>query len=221
MSRSQLKAVIFDMDGVLIDSEPTWQRAIFKVMNELGLNVCMEDMALTTGLRIDQVVEFWYQRSPWNNYNNQQTAQAIVEQVISDISASGQAMKGVNEALIACKNYGLKVGLATSSSSAIVDAVLNKLNIRDYFQAIASAENLQYGKPHPEVYLNCAKALNIDPINCLAIEDSFNGLIAARAANMQTIAIPEPQQASQTKWIIAHHQLDSLCQLAGHLANTN
>ncbi|WP_299810545.1 hexitol phosphatase HxpB [uncultured Shewanella sp.] len=219
MSTPELKAVIFDMDGILIDSEPVWQIAEFKVLSELGLNVSMEDMLQTTGLRIDQVVAFWYSRYPWENYDNQRTAQAIVAQVVSHISANGEPMIGVLSALEACRERGLKVGLATSSSSDIINAVLNKLQIATYFQAIESAEYLTYGKPHPEVYLNCAQALNIDPINCLAIEDSFNGLVSARAANMQTIAIPEAKQAKLDKWIIAHQQLDSLEALADFLSS--
>lgn len=219
MSKPQLKAVIFDMDGVLIDSEPVWQIAEHKVMTELGLNISVEDTVETTGLRIDQVVAFWYARFPWSNYDNQQTAQAIVDQVVSHILADGEAMLGVNAALKSCQELGLKIGLATSSSSDIINAVLNKLQIREYFQSIKSAEHLAYGKPHPEVYLNCAVALNIDPINCLAIEDSFNGLVAARAANMQTIAIPEPKFAHLPKWAIAHQQLDDLTFLPEVLAS--
>lgn len=218
MSKPELKAVIFDMDGVLIDSEPVWQIAEHKVLTDLGLNISIEDTVETTGLRIDQVVAFWYARFPWPNYDNAQTAQAIVDQVVSYIAVEGAPMVGVIAALKACQEHGLKIGLATSSSSDIINAVLNKLAIGSYFQAIQSAENLAYGKPHPEVYLNCAAALNIDPINCLAIEDSFNGLVAARAANMQTMAIPEPNLASSTKWVIAHHQLASLALLAGFLA---
>ncbi|MEZ9197565.1 hexitol phosphatase HxpB [Shewanella sp. 10N.286.54.B9] len=218
MSKPQLKAVIFDMDGVLIDSEPVWQIAEHKVMTELGLNISVEDTVETTGLRIDQVVAFWYARFPWPNYDNQQTAQAIVDQVVSHILADGKPMLGVITALKSCQDLGLKIGLATSSSSDIINAVLNKLQIREYFQAIKSAEHLAYGKPHPEVYLNCAVALNIDPINCLAIEDSFNGLVAARAANMQTIAIPEPKFSHLPKWAIAHQQLDDLTFLPEVLA---
>ncbi|MFT5789730.1 MAG: HAD superfamily hydrolase (TIGR01509 family) [Shewanella sp.] len=222
MSRPELKAVIFDMDGVLIDSEPVWQIAEHRVMTDLGLNISIEDTVETTGLRIDQVVAFWYARCPWSNYDNKQTAQAIVDQVVSHILVEGTPMQGAITALKTCQQHGLKIGLATSSSSDIIDAVLNKLEIGSYFQAIKSAEHLTYGKPHPEVYLNCADALNIDPINCLAIEDSFNGLVAARAANMQTIAIPEPKFADLTKWVIAHHQLTSLEQLPEFLArNTN
>ena len=206
------------MDGVLIDSEPVWQIAIFEVMTKLGLNVSMQDMALTTGLRIDQVVAFWYARFPWPDYRNQETAQAIVHHVVSHISNDGEAMRGVINALQSCQQHKLKIGLATSSSSDIIHAVLNRLQVRSYFEAINSAEHLAHGKPHPEVYLNCAQALNIDPINCLAIEDSFNGLVAARAANMQTIAIPEAQLAAQSKWVIAHQQLNSLEELPDFLA---
>ena len=79
--------------------------------------------------------------------------------------------------------------------------------------AVESAEALTYGKPHPEVYLNCAAALGVDPRYCLAIEDSFNGLIAARAANMQTVAIPAAEQRGEAKWVVAHHQADSLLDL--------
>ena len=219
MGKPELKAVIFDMDGVLIDSEPVWQIAEHKVMTELGLNISIEDTVETTGLRIDQVVTFWYARFPWPNYDNQKTAQAIVDQVVSHITADGEAMLGVISALKSCQDLGLKIGLATSSSSDIINAVLNRLEIREYFQSIESAEHLAYGKPHPEVYLNCANGLNIDPINCLAIEDSFNGLVAARAANMQTIAIPEAKFAGLPKWVIAHQQLDDLTFLPEVLAS--
>ncbi|QFU21035.1 hexitol phosphatase HxpB [Shewanella eurypsychrophilus] len=217
MTSPQLKAIIFDMDGILIDSEPSWQKAEFQTMKALGLQLSYEDTLQTTGLRIDQVVSFWYQRFPWDNYDNTATAKAIVDQVVSFIEADGAAMEGVLTALEFCQNQGYKIGLATSSSSAIIEAVLNKLSISKYFDAIQSAEHLAYGKPHPEVYLNCAADLGISPENCLAIEDSFNGLVAARAANMQTIAIPEKEQQDNPKWIIAHHQLADLTELPSFL----
>jgi HAD superfamily hydrolase (TIGR01509 family) len=204
---TQVKAVIFDMDGILIDSEPAWQIAEQTVLNGCGLNLSREEVEQTTGMRIDHVVSYWYQRFPWPNYDNAATATKIVNEVIAQINANGEPMLGVIESLDACKRLGLKIGLATSSSSRIIEAVLHKLTIGHYFDAIESAENLAYGKPHPEVYLNCATGLGIAPSQCIAIEDSFNGLIAARAASMQTVAIPAPHTATQTKWVIAHHQL--------------
>ena len=97
--------------------------------------------------------------------------------------------------------------------------MLNKLGLEHYFDSIQSAEHLAHGKPHPEVYLNCAHDLAISPSQCIAIEDSFNGLIAARAANMQTVAIPAFEQQQEPKWIIAHQQLTSLTDLADYLAD--
>ncbi len=219
MSSPQIKAVIFDMDGVLIDSEPSWQKAEFQTMNSLGIRISFEDTLQTTGLRIDQVVHYWYQRFSWPNYDNAATAKAIVDQVVCDILAEGIALNGVLAALDYCHQNGLKLGLATSSSTPIIDAVLNKLDITKRFDAIQSAEYLAFGKPHPEVYLNCAKLLDVEPEACVAIEDSFNGLIAARAANMHTIAIPAPEQKNEAKWIIAHQQLNDLTELSGYLGS--
>ncbi|WP_394203974.1 hexitol phosphatase HxpB [Shewanella waksmanii] len=214
MTSNGIKAIIFDMDGVLIDSEPSWQQAEFETMQALGLPLSYEDTLQTTGLRIDQVVSYWYQRYPWANYDNANTAKAIVDKVVAQIKQNGSAMKGVENALNYCRQHHYHIGLATSSSTAIIEAVLNKLQIGQYFNAIQSAEDLRYGKPHPEVYLLCAQQLGIAPHQCLAIEDSFNGLIAAKAANMQTCIIPAAEQAQQARWVLAEHQLANLDQLA-------
>ncbi|NMH66950.1 hexitol phosphatase HxpB [Shewanella salipaludis] len=218
MTAPQIQAVIFDMDGILIDSEPVWQIAEHRVLQSLGLPINFDDALQTTGLRIDQVVGYWYQRFPWENYDNAAVAKAIVDSVVSHIERHGAPMTGVMEALEHCRASGLRIGLATSSSHALVDAVLGKLQIGDYFDAVESAQDLAYGKPHPEVYLNCAHALGITPTSCLAIEDSFNGLIAARAANMQTLVIPAASQRHQAQWVIAHSQADNLLALPGLLA---
>ncbi|ACA84585.1 hexitol phosphatase HxpB [Shewanella woodyi] len=217
MASPLIKAVIFDMDGVLIDSEPAWQLAEYQTMRNQGLKISYQDTLQTTGLRIDEVVSYWYQRFPWKDYDNPKTATEIVNKVVQHILDDGTAMQGVFKALDFCEANGLKIGLATSSSQAIIQAVLNKLEIGHYFSSIQSAEHLNRGKPHPEVYLNCIDDLELSCSQCVAIEDSFNGLIAARAANMQTIAIPAPEQKNDQKWIIAHKQLDSLLELPEYL----
>ena len=212
MTSLSIQAVIFDMDGVLIDSEPLWQRVEYEVLSALGVPVTIETIQQTTGLRIDQCVDYWYHKAPWADYDNAKVSTAIVDKVAEEILRTGEAMQGVQQAIDYCQAKGLKIGLATSSFYTIIEAVLSKLGLSDKFMAVQSAEGLTYGKPHPEVYLNCA-ALGVDPRYCLAIEDSFNGLIAARAANMQTVAIPAPEQRGQAKWVVAHHQADSLLDL--------
>ncbi|MFB2682266.1 hexitol phosphatase HxpB [Shewanella mangrovisoli] len=213
MTSLSIQAVIFDMDGVLIDSEPLWQRVEYEVLSALGVPVTIETIQQTTGLRIDQCVDYWYHKAPWADYDNAKVSKAIVDRVAEEILKTGEAMQGVQQAIEYCQAKGLKIGLATSSFYTIIEAVLSKLGLCDKFMAVQSAEGLTYGKPHPEVYLNCAAALGVDPRYCLAIEDSFNGLIAARAANMQTVAIPAPEQRGEAKWIVAHHQADSLLDL--------
>jgi len=213
MTSLSIQAVIFDMDGVLIDSEPLWQRVEYEVLSALGVPVTIETIQQTTGLRIDQCVDYWYHKAPWADYDNAKVSKAIVDRVAEEILKTGEAMQWVQQAIEYCQAKGLKIGLATSSFYTIIEAVLSKLGLSDKFMAVQSAEGLTYGKPHPEVYLNCAAALEVDPRYCLAIEDSFNGLIAARAANMQTVAIPAPEQRGEAKWIIAHHQLESLLEL--------
>ncbi|MCH4292699.1 hexitol phosphatase HxpB [Shewanella sp. 3B26] len=213
MLTNRIDAVIFDMDGILIDSEPVWQLAEYEVLAGLGLPIKPEDIHDTVGLRIDMVVDYWYRRFPWDNYDNAAVAKQIVDGVVAHILAEGVPMKGVIEALEFCRAKGLKIGLATSSSWAIIDAVLDTLNIRGYFEAMESAEHLDYGKPHPEVYLKCADALGVPARNCLAVEDSFNGLIAARAATMQTLAIPPAHEREQARWAVAHVKADDLTAL--------
>lgn len=213
MTSLNIQAVIFDMDGVLIDSEPLWQRIEYEVLSSLGVPVTIASIQQTTGLRIDQCVDYWYHKAPWADYDNAKVSKSIVDKVAEEIRQTGEPMLGVQQAIEYCQTKGLKIGLATSSPTALIDAVLARLELKGQFMAVESAEALTYGKPHPEVYLNCATALGVDPRYCLAIEDSFNGLIAARAANMQTVVIPAPEQRGEAKWVIAHHQADTLLAL--------
>ncbi|MBV7316477.1 hexitol phosphatase HxpB [Shewanella sp. NIFS-20-20] len=208
-----IDAVIFDMDGVLIDSEPQWQQAEIAAFADVGIHLSHADVLNTTGLRVDQVVEYWYQRRPWPDYNNAAVSAQISRQLVDYILQDGQALNGVEIALQACQLRGLKLGLATSSPTAILDAVMTRLRIGHYFDACCSAEGLAYGKPHPQVYLNCAAMLNVAPSRCLAIEDSINGMIAARAANMLTLVIPAAEQVQHLGFGASHYQLTSLQQL--------
>lgn len=203
------KAVIFDMDGVLIDSEPLWRRAMIRVFNASGLPFTENDCRVTTGMRIDQVITFW------NNKSNFTTNEALVKNNIEDhlcglIAAEGKAMKGLQQSLDMVADNGMMLALATSSSKKLIDSVLHVLKIEGYFKYIQSAEHLQYGKPHPEVFLKCAEAINTKPNDCLVIEDSLNGIIAAKAAGMSVIGIPEEHNINNQKFCLADITLTSL-----------
>lgn len=206
------KAVIFDMDGVIIDSEPLWRRAMVRGFSENGLPFTQADSRVTTGMRIDQVIAFWNNKTPFTS-NETLVKDNIEDHLCGLIAAEGKPMKGLQQALDIIANQGLIIALATSSSQKLIDCVLKVLKIEHYFKHIQSAESLQYGKPHPEVFLKCAETINIKPIDCLVLEDSLNGIISAKAAGMSVIGIPEEFNINNPKFIIADLTLHSLLEI--------
>ena len=203
------KAIIFDMDGVMIDSEPLWKLAIIKVMKSYGYDFTIQKCNETKGMRVDEVTAYWKNKLT-ANFDSKLIAKEIVDEVISLIYEEGKPMVGLNSVLEKAKEKKIKIGLATSSSHQIIDAVLKKLDVKEYFDAIQSAETEKYGKPHPQVFITTANKLGIEPINCLVIEDSLNGVIAAKAAKMKVIAIPEKKEFNLPQFSIANQLLKSL-----------
>jgi HAD superfamily hydrolase (TIGR01509 family) len=188
---SDFEAVIFDMDGVLIDSEPLWKIAMEEVFHSLGSKLTKADFQKTVGLRIDEVVHFWNHHENWGVENEQEVEESIILKMIELISENAQPLEGVIETLAFLKRKGMKIGLGTSSSSRLIHVVLTELNIAHYFDFTHSAETEHFGKPHPAVYHTVAEQLNANPNKCLVIEDSFNGVIAGLAAKMKVVCIPE------------------------------
>ena len=208
-----IKAVIFDLDGLLIDSEPLWQEAEILVFQKVNVILNSQLCLQTKGLRVDEVVNYWYQKYPWTNLSKQQVEELIVAKVIELISQKGEPLSGVNRAISFVKEKPVKIALASSSSLQIIRAALDKLNLTDDFVEIYSAEQEKLGKPYPGVYLTTADKLNIPPQECLAIEDSINGVLAAKAAQMKCIAVPEPAEYGNPKFAIADKILHSLNEL--------
>jgi sugar-phosphatase len=204
-----IQAVIFDMDGVLIDSEPLWRIAETRAMNAIGVPMVEEDGFLTMGLRTDEVVEFWYARYPWSEPSKTEVEGAIVGNVIALIEERGQSLPGAVDAVRGMRAAGYRVGLASSSAMEIIEAVLRKIGLRDAFDILQSAEHETYGKPHPAVYIECARALGIAPANCLAVEDSPAGVLAAKAAKMTCISIPPTELRDDPRYCIADLQLST------------
>jgi sugar-phosphatase len=205
-----IKAIIFDMDGILIDSEPFWQESEKMVFNSLNIETNKELFEMFMGKRIDEVVDQMWQRQSWNKYNKSEVVTMIVENVIQLVKEKGNLLPGVVQSLELCKQNSLKIALASSSKLRIIETVIDKFQIRDYFDVIHSAEFEKFGKPNPQIFISTARMLNINPEDCLVIEDSLNGVIAALAANMKCIAIPEKNAINKDKFIIAHQILNSL-----------
>ncbi|MGH2617907.1 MAG: hexitol phosphatase HxpB, partial [Thermomicrobiales bacterium] len=174
-----LAAVIFDMDGLLIDSEPLWRIAEIEALAAVGVPIGEEDALETTGLRTDEVVELWHARYPWPDPPKKEIEARIITRLIALARERGELMPGVPETLEALSEAGYPLAIASSSTSEIIAAVLETLGIAHYFRVAQSAEHEPFGKPHPGVYIEAARALGVEPRHCLAFEDSPNGVIAA------------------------------------------
>ncbi|CAG5082586.1 hexitol phosphatase HxpB [Parvicella tangerina] len=185
-----MKAHIFDMDGLLIDSEPFWRAAEIKVFSSLGIPFNEEMCRQTVGMRIDEVVNYWNNELALNMPIHS-TANNIVDELISLVKRDGIALPGVYATLENLKANDRKIALASSSQMRIIEEVTEKLNIQDFFSVLHSAEFEKYGKPSPDVFLTTAKKLGVSPMECVVYEDSKNGMRAGIAAKMKTIIIPE------------------------------
>jgi sugar-phosphatase len=210
----QILAAIFDMDGLLVDSEPLWDRAELDVMASLGVDISRRnELPDTLGLRIDMVVELWYAQQPWNGPDRAEVTDRIINRAITLVEENRPLLPGVREAIALCKAQGLRVGLASASPLHMLEKVLSMFDLRDSFDALASAEKLPYSKPHPQVYMDCAAKLGIDPTCCVALEDSVNGMIASKAARMRAIVVPAEENQHDPRFALADVKLTSLVQL--------
>jgi HAD superfamily hydrolase (TIGR01509 family) len=206
----QLNTVIFDMDGLLIDSEPLWTQAATEVFELYGKKLSPADFASTTGLRTSEFVSWWLRDFKFDDTELEKAAADIVELVIKKIRLQGKAMPGMEYIFDFFHSRGYKIGLATSSPMRVADTVTKMLGIDPYLQAKTSAEKLDYGKPHPQVYLDCAKALSSSPLECICFEDSVNGMIAVKAARMKCVVVPTYSQQKDEKWSVADLKVSSL-----------
>jgi sugar-phosphatase len=210
----QILAAIFDMDGLLIDSEPLWDRAELEVMASLGVDITRRnELPDTLGLRIDMVVDLWYAQQPWSGPDRGEVTERIIARSLSLVEEKRPLLPGVREALTLCKAQGLKVGLASASPLHMLEKVLAMFELTDYFDALASAGTLPYSKPHPQVYLDCAAKLGVDPLTCVALEDSVNGMIASKAARMRSVVVPEEANQNDPRYALADVKLTSLAEL--------
>lgn len=195
-----MAAVVFDLDGLLIDSEPFWRRAEIEVFGSVGLALTEVDVRQTMGLRIDDAVRHWWDRHPWTGMPPVEVERAVTARVAELIEAEGAPMPGALEVVDLCRSRAIPMAVCSGSYALVIEAALDKLGLTASMSAWHSAEWEPLGKPHPGAYLSTAAKLGVDPTACLAFEDSFNGAISAKAARMRVVAVPEPAALASPRW---------------------
>ncbi len=201
------QAVIFDMDGVLIDSEPLWHQAEQSILGGLGVDFCQPPVLQSTGLTTASVIAHWYQHQPWPVLTPQQVEQQIIQFVANGIAQAGVAKTGLAGLLHQLQQREMKMAVATNSAKVLLDTTLQRLNIGHYFQARCHVELVQRGKPAPDIYLLAASKLGVAPAHCLVFEDSFAGVSAAKAAGMTVVAIPAAHEWHSSRFDLADHKI--------------
>ncbi len=213
-----IRGVIFDMDGLIVDSEPFWRRVEAACFDELGADIRpFLGHGYTMGLRVDEAVHFLVIASGLSEIDELALAYRIVADMVATIAAEAVLLPGVYEALDLFGELGLRVGLASGSTPPVIDAVLERFDLTSRFEIVCSALNDDFGKPHPAIFLRAAALLGIEPTAMLVLEDSLNGVIAAKSARMRAIAVPHADDATDPRFSIADLVLLSLLELPEHL----
>ncbi len=158
-------ASIFDMDGLLIDSEILWHEAEIEILGGLGVPLAVEGCRSTKGMFVDEVTAHWYALHPWPGATPtpDEVAVSIVDRVIELIVTKGVLKPGAEHAIALCRDRGLPLAVASSSQYRLIDAALAHFGLRESFDLVHSAEDEDYGKPHPAVFLAAASKLGAPP----------------------------------------------------------
>ena len=203
-------ASIFDMDGLLIDSEVLWHEAEIEILGALGVPLAIDGCRTTKGMFVHEVTEHWFARYPWSGPAPAVVAATIVDRVIELILTKGQMKPGALHAVDLCAGLGLSLAVASSSEYRLIDAALSHFGLRERFGVIHSAEDEEYGKPHPAVFLTAAHRMSVPPKRCVVWEDAPAGVLAAKAASMACVAVPEPGEGNHPAFGLADLVVDSL-----------
>jgi HAD superfamily hydrolase (TIGR01509 family) len=214
-----IAAVVFDLDGVLVDSEAAWDAARRELVRERGgawKDSATRDMLGMSSLEWSQYVadELGVDLAP------EEISARVVDQLLSAYREQLPLMPGAVEAVerLAAR---WPLGLASSSNPEVIELVLSESGLERHFSAWVSSTQVGPGKPAPDVYLEAARRLGVDPKDCVAIEDSENGIKSAHAAGMPVIAIPNPQFRPPAEILaLANHVAGSLDDLTPELVES-
>ncbi len=192
---NNMKGAIFDMDGLLFDTEAVWQKYWKLAAKKRGIELPESfkyDICGTSGEDLYNVIRKYYQTdNPYLIYD--ETFISYEEELNNNVIIK----KGVIEILEAFKNKGYKIAIASSSKKERILKNLNKTNTYEYFDALVSGEEVPIGKPNPEIFLKAANRLGLEPQECYVFEDAYNGVRASYEAGCKTIMIPDLMEPNE------------------------
>jgi HAD superfamily hydrolase (TIGR01509 family) len=185
-----IQAVLWDMDGTLVDSEPIWARVQMDLLASLGATWTIEDCVALVGSDLGDAVKVWMSRIPAGAIEPDELAGRMYGEVIRSLKEEVVFRPGAVELLQALKREGIPCALVSASYRVMIDAVMSHLP-PDPFDVIVAGDEVTNGKPHPEPYLTAARELDVDPVDCVVIEDSPGGTASGTAAGAFVVAVPQ------------------------------
>jgi beta-phosphoglucomutase family hydrolase len=193
---STIKAVIFDLDGVIAETEHAHIQAEKETMLKHGIKISEDELHQYTGTTAKQMftdlIRRYQLKTTFDEIFNQK------EEIMFKLLERGvEPTKGVIKLLNKLKRARIRLGIASSSHTRLIDYVLNELGITDMFDSIVGAEDITNSKPDPEIFLKCAKRLNMEAKECLVVEDSMLGVKAAKKAGMKCLGYRNPNSGNQ------------------------
>lgn len=210
MSKS---AIFFDMDGVIVDSEPEWQAAEINVFAGVGVTLTIADCLKTQGMRIDEAVQFWFEKAPWKGPSTSDIVEAIVARMEERLRKSAVAKEGAVESMRSARQCSDVLAIVSSSPKRLIRSVIERLQLETLIDFFVSGQDVPRSKPDPSIYVLAAKRAGVASQHAWVVEDSVPGVIAAKAAGMHCVVLPEKEKADAPEFLRADLRIDSLLEL--------
>ena len=194
-----IHGVIFDMDGVLFDSEPVYDECTFNIMQRRGVSLTHHDLKDLRGL----TSEFFWQRLVERHKLQVSAEELLKEETVAlehafAFSSAVMPTPGIKELLLELGSRNIPIAVGTSSQRPRAEIILKRFGFYDLFKKVVTSAEVTQGKPHPDIFLLASNGLNINPKNCLVIEDSTNGMMAAKKAGMFAVGLLGPSNQDQS-----------------------